>query len=556
MNRKSAIRKLSLTLVFILALVMTWSGCTSAQAITEANEVMKQGKRIEFSDVGKHNWFYDNVTEMAEFGYLKGYEDGSFKPNKTITAAEFVSVVARVKGLKGETPQNSHWAGEPLQEALSKGWYDWDEIPPTAENYDSPIYRQLAVKVLMKAFAPDVRGDWNTETSKMNDFSQVDGRYYDQVIAAYSKDIVVGDDLGNFNPKKSLTRAEACAMIMRAVDKLGVDTEIFKDYDSNLENNENENKTEDAVGPAPNVPTTTVSGGVSENGQLKVIGTQLCNEKGNPIVLRGMSSHGIHWFPKFLSKDIIASTQDYGANLFRVAMYTGENGYISNPKTVKETLIKTVDNAISLDMYVIIDWHILSDGNPNTYISQSKAFFTEMAKRYKDNPAVIYEICNEPNGNVSWSGDVKPYAETIIKTIREIDSDAVILVGSPTWSQDLHEVAKSPIKAGNIMYTCHFYAGTHTDWLRNRISDAMKKGIPVFVSEWGTSDASGSGGVYLQEAERWIKFMEDNNISWANWSLCDKNESSAAIKSGANVTNGIKNAHLTESGKFVFEHFN
>lgn len=494
-----------------------------------------------FSDVNEGAWFYENVTKMTQMGLLKGYPDGSFRPDNKISAAEFVTLVARVGGLEPSQAQNSHWAGPLLQTALNKGWYDWDELPPTAESYEDPIVRQVAVKIVMKAFAPEVRGDYSTESAKINDFSQLDGRYYEGVLAAYSKGVVEGNDKGNFCPRDGITRAEACALITRAMDKLDVSTGGTTPTPPPTPT------------PTPSVPVTAKRG-VSENGHLQVIGTQLCNEAGEAVVLRGMSSHGIQWFPQFLSRDIIKSTSDRGANLFRVAMYTDEGGYISNP-SMKQRLIDTVDTAISLDMYAIIDWHILHDGNPNTYKEQAKAFFTEMAQRYKDNPAVIYEICNEPNGNVSWSKDVKPYAEEIIETIRAIDPSAVILVGSPTWSQDLHEVAKDPIKVDNIMYTCHFYAGTHTGWLRDRISSAMQQGLPVFVSEWGTSDASGSGGVYLDEAQRWIDFMNQNNISWANWSLCDKNESSAAIKPGANVSKGIADGDLSESGKFVFSHF-
>lgn len=294
-----------------------------------------------------------------------------------------------------------------------------------------------------------------------------------------------------------------------------------------------------------------INGGVSQNGALKVAGKQLCNARGEAVVLRGMSSHGVQWYGNFLSRECIKSTADAGANLFRIAMYTDENGYISNP-ALKQQVIAAADTAAALDMYVIIDWHILNDGNPNTYRDEARAFFTEMAQRYSDNPAVIFEICNEPNGNISWSSDVKPYAEDIIAAIREY-SNAVILVGSPTWSQDLHEAAQNPIEGyENIMYTCHFYAGTHTQWLRDRIINC---GLPVFVSEWGLSDASGSGGIYMEEGLRWLTFMEENNISWANWSLCDKSESSAAVISGADISDGISTQELSESGKAVFEAF-
>lgn len=494
-----------------------------------------------FSDVREGQWFYDNVTAMVREGYLSGYPDGSFKPDNIITAAEFVTVAARVGGLQGSAAQSGHWAAPLLQAALDKGWYDWDEIPPTAGTYDEPVTRQLAVKILMKAFAPGLRGDYNTESAKIRDFSLLDGRYYEPVLAAYSAGIVNGDDQGNFNPKGSLKRSEACALITRAMDKLGAGSGGTAPTPSPV--------------PTPTPPPVTTKRGVSENGHLQVIGTQLCNEDGEAVVLRGMSSHGIQWFPQFLSGDVIKSTADRGANLFRVAMYTAEGGYISDKDGMKQRLINAVDAAAALDMYTIIDWHILSDGNPNTYKAEAKAFFEEMAQRYKGNPAVLYEICNEPNGNVTWSGDVKPYAEEIIKTIRGIDEKAVILVGSPTWSQDLHEAAKDPLKGENIMYTCHFYAGTHRAWLRDRIAAAVRQGLPVFVSEWGTSDASGGGGVYLDEARRWMDFMNENKISWANWSLCDKNESSAALAPGADVSGGIGDEDLSESGKFVFSHF-
>lgn len=486
-----------------------------------------------FSDVNEGDWFYDNVTDMTNQGYLSGYEDGTFRPSGIITKAELVSVTGRIANLTASaSAQSSHWAAPMMQAALDKGFYDWDEIPPTGETYDDAITRQLAVKIIMKAFMPDAKGDYN-DAAKAPDFSALDGRYYDAVIAAVSNGIVYGDDKGNLNPKSPITRAEACAIIMRAANKKG----NLKPY------------TPEPTA-APTAPVTARSGGVSENGALHVDGTRLVNERGEAVVLHGMSSHGLQWFPNFVTEDAIKATADYGANLFRCAMYTGEGGYLSD-KSVKNTLINAVDAAIRQDMYVIIDWHILSDGDPLANADAAAEFFAEMSARYADSPNVLYEICNEPNGGVTWSGNVKPYAEKIIPVIRQ-NTNGIILVGSPTWSQDLHEAAKDPLAGENIMYTCHFYAGTHTDWLRQRISDC---GLPVFVTEWGTSAADGNGGVFLDEAQRWIDFMNERGISWANWSLCDKSETSAALRGGANVSDGISADELTESGAFVFGNF-
>ena len=294
--------------------------------------------------------------------------------------------------------------------------------------------------------------------------------------------------------------------------------------------------------------------GAAENGWLRVSGTQLVNERGQAVVLHGMSSHGLQWFPQFTSRNAIGATAAYGANLFRVAMYTAEGGYISHKSAMLEKLCSAVDAAVARNMYVIIDWHILRDGNPKKYQKAAKSFFKKVSARYKDTPNVIYEICNEPNGKGNWK-KIRSYANAVIPVIRANSPRSVILVGTPTWSQDVDIAAKSPLSYPNLMYTCHFYAGTHGEWLRQKIEAALKKGLPVFISEWGTSKASGGGGVYKKKADRWISFMNRHKLSWANWSYCNKKESSAALKKKACAEDGLASSELSKSGKYVFSKF-
>ncbi|MCI9156282.1 MAG: cellulase family glycosylhydrolase [Lawsonibacter sp.] len=489
-----------------------------------------------FSDVPEGSWYAQPVGEMAAKGLISGYPEGVFGPGDPITAAQFVAIAARCAGLAPVPGQTGHWAAGSLQAALQAGWYDWDEIPPTGERFDQPISRQLAVKILMRALLPQARGDYNTESRKIRDFSQLDGRYYEPVLAAYASGVVSGDNLGNFNPQNGLSRAEACVMFLQAIRRSGGV------------------QTPTAV-PEPPPPAAAAQGGVSEHGWLQVIGTQLCGEDGQPVVLRGMSSHGIQWYGQYASPQSIQNTAQYGANLFRVAMYTGENGYLSNPAAIRQKVIQAVDGAIACNLYVIIDWHILSDGDPMTCVTQAEAFFAEMAERYRDQPGVLYEICNEPNGAVTWEGNVKPYAQRVIAAIRKSSPRSVILVGSPTWSQDIHLAAQSPLEEDNLMYTLHFYAGTHGEELRRRVDSALAKGLPVFVSEWGTSRADGSGGVFLEESAQWLDFLDRRGISWANWSLCDKNETSAALRPGTSPDRAWSREDLSQSGAFVFSRF-
>lgn len=536
-------KKKHLYLIFCIILISI-TAFTAFSAAADKTAPANTAARVQFSDVSEGSWYCGVVYEMTASGLLKGYPDGSFRPDSKISAAEFVTIVSRCAGLEPVSGSSGHWAAGQLAAAFNSGWYDWDEIPPTGEKHELPITRQLAVKVLMKALLPNEKGQYSLEAPKIRDLADLDGRYYEAVFAAYAAGISEGDDKGCFNPKSGLSRAEACALISRASKKSAI----------------NPGGTEKPANPdepsAPVEPTKPIQGGVSENGWLRVTGTSLTNENGEPIVLRGMSSHGIQWYPQFTSEKAIKNTADYGANLFRIAMYTAEGGYLSSPDSIYGQTVKAVDAVLANDMYVIIDWHILSDGNPQSHAEEAEKFFDKISERYSNEPAVLYEICNEPNGNVSWDKDIKPYAERIIKTIRSNSPDSVILVGSGTWSQDIHQAAANPIKGSNIMYSCHFYAGTHGQWLRDRIDGVLKAGIPVFVTEWGTSTADGSGGVFIQESEQWLKFMNDRGISWANWSLCDKNETSAALKPGTSPASVWAEENLSPSGKLVFSHFN
>lgn len=517
-------KSVSKIFAFVLAAVLLITGLTAISA--SATKV--------FPDVKQDKWYYSVVTDMTSQGLLNGYEDGNFKPNKTISFSEFVAIVARCVSLEDSIGQTSHWASDKMQAALEKGWYDWDECPPTGETFNSPIQRQIATKVLIKAFAPDATGDYSTWYHQINDAGSISGRYYDTTWAAYELGLIEGDNNGNFNPAKGLTRAESCAIISRA---------LLKFPQGDIKPSE----------PTPE-PITPVSGGVTENGWLKLDGTKLCNEKGNPVILHGMSSHGIQWFPEFTSKAAIKTTSDYGANLFRVAMYTEGNGYITNKDKVKKQVIAAVDNAISLDMYVIIDWHILSDNNPNTYVAEAKIFFKEISEKYKDKPNVIYEICNEPNGGTTWD-DIYKYANEVIPVIRKNSPKSIIICGTPTWSQDVDIVSKKKLPYSNVMYSFHFYAGTHKQSYRNKVKTALKAGTPVFVSEWGTCDASGNGGIDLSETKVWLDFLDENGISWANWSLCNKDESASALKPSASSKGGWRDSDFTQAGKYVFSRF-
>lgn len=318
--------------------------------------------------------------------------------------------------------------------------------------------------------------------------------------------------------------------------------------------------------------TLDVTGGVAESdtkktaedgtpfdnhGQLSVKGTDIVDESGSKYQLKGVSTHGITWFPDYVNKDAFQSIRDdWDANLVRLAMYTDtgdSNGYCSggDKDSIRGLVDAGVTAATELGMYVIIDWHILNDNNPNSHIDDAKEFFDDVSAKYSSNHNVIYEICNEPNGGTSWS-DIKSYAEIIIPVIRKNDKNAIIIVGTPNWSQDVDIVSEDPITGyDNIMYAVHFYAATHKDDLRNKVKTAISNGLPVFVSEFSLCDASGNGGIDYDSSDVWFDLINDNNLSYASWSLCNKNETSALIIPDSTATSTITIDDLSDTGKYV-----
>lgn len=283
---------------------------------------------------------------------------------------------------------------------------------------------------------------------------------------------------------------------------------------------------------------------VEMNGKLKLVGRQLSSECGNAVQLRGMSMHGLNHFPNCVKNNAFISLKDdWKSDIVRLAMYVEEtNGYKTDPEGWKARIDRWVDQVGALGMYCMIDWHILSDGNPNTNITIAKDFWDYMSKTHKGKKHVLYEICNEPNG-VNWS-TIKTYAETIIPIIRANDPETIIIVGTPQWSGKPIDVvnggALTGTNATNVMYAFHFYAASHASY-RSEVQSAANS-IPIFATEWGLSDASGNGGINVSEGQLWMDIFNGNNsgsqtggqkISWCNWSFSDKNETSAGLKVGS-----------------------
>jgi endoglucanase len=303
---------------------------------------------------------------------------------------------------------------------------------------------------------------------------------------------------------------------------------------------------------AATVSSAQTQTAVQKYGQLRVSGTHIVDKNGAPVTLRGMSLYWSQWVPKYWTYNTIKWLRDdWKITVIRCPMAVGSGGYLTNPTTEQNKVIAVADAAISLGIYVIIDFH--TDAGLPAAAPQAKTFFTAMAKRYANVPNVLYETWNEPL-NVSWASVLKPYHESMIDTIRQFDPDGIVICGTRNWSQEVAEAAANPVNRANVAYTLHFYANTHKQGLRDKAQSAINLGAALFVTEYGTTDASGKGTVNASESNLWWTFLDNNSIGHANWSVADIPEASAALNANASVDGGWSTSNIKESGLLVRGH--
>ncbi len=285
---------------------------------------------------------------------------------------------------------------------------------------------------------------------------------------------------------------------------------------------------------------------VKAHGQLKVKGTQLVDDHGNPVVLHGMSFGWHNLWPRFYNKGAVHTlVTDWNSTVIRASMgiELNDSGYLKSPARSVELMTNVIDACIKENVFVIIDWH-----DHNIHLQEAREFFAMMSKKYGSNPHIIYELFNEPDYE-TWA-EVKAYSEELIKVIRANDPDNIILVGSPKWDQDIHLPAADPIKGfDNLMYTMHFYAGTHKKWLRDRTDEAIQKGLPIFISECAGMEASGDGPIDYAEWKAFVDWMNERKLSWVAWSVSDKKETCSILNPSAASNGGWKPEDVKEWGR-------
>lgn len=286
---------------------------------------------------------------------------------------------------------------------------------------------------------------------------------------------------------------------------------------------------------------------VERHGQLRVEGNRIVDARGNPVALRGMSLFWSQWQPQYYNAETIRWLRDdWNVTVVRAAMGVHQDGYLENPVREQHKVETVIEAAIALGIYVIVDWHA-HQPEPEA----AARFFADIARKYGQHPNLIYETWNEPLDGHDWSSVIKPYHLAVIPRLRAEDPDNLIVAGTQTWSQDVDKAAADPLPFANIAYTLHFYAGTHRQPLRDKAQAALDRGVALFVTEWGTSEANGDDTLDEAETRRWWDFIAANELSDLNWSVADKDETSAALQPGASGHGCWTREMLSPSGQLV-----
>ena len=289
----------------------------------------------------------------------------------------------------------------------------------------------------------------------------------------------------------------------------------------------------------------------SVNGRLHEENGRLTDEQGTAVQLQGLSTHGLTWYPEFVDEQVFTDAAEvFGSNAIRLAMYSEE--YVKDEATRQtslELVRKGIDAAIAADLYVIVDWHVLEDANPLTYMDDAIGFFQTIASEYADCPNILYEICNEPNSGTAWE-DIRQYAEQVIPVIRALSPQSVIVVGTPDYDRE-PPAADQLLPYENLFYTFHFYAATPDAGSLDTLKAAVDSGIPMFVTECGLSEDTGDGRLGYTEAAAWFTYLKSEGIPYCVWSLSDKAESSALLRQPLIFGGTVGNCVLTACGQWI-----
>ncbi|WP_048042351.1 S-layer homology domain-containing protein, partial [Methanosarcina mazei] len=170
---------------------------------------------LKFNDL-KNHWASDYIAMLFKVDILKGYTDGTIKPNGTITRAEFIKMlITALHNDPGNSP-TGHWAYNYMNEAQKQGYILEGEL----DDWNKHITRGELARLLIRALSlsegyPNNMSDY---TEQIKDYNDIPKEYQDYILKAFVTGIITGYEDGTFRYERTATRAEAATMLVRFLD--------------------------------------------------------------------------------------------------------------------------------------------------------------------------------------------------------------------------------------------------------------------------------------------------------------------------------------------------
>lgn len=238
--------------------------------VLENTDEKKEMQEVEFKDLDKSHWAYDSINAMNEKGIIVGYDDNKFKPDNTVTYAEFIkmAVIADHEENVGVCSEG-HWANNYYQEALDRGYFDRADI--SYIQLDDQISRSDMALILSNIIGDKEVANYESLDKALTDIKTTAKNEY-HIKKVYTEGILSGYPDNTFKPEKTLSRAEAASVIYRLVDKTA---RVFPNIEEEEEGEELILEVEEEtytveLGEEYEITAPIVRGKLGENGILNV----------------------------------------------------------------------------------------------------------------------------------------------------------------------------------------------------------------------------------------------------------------------------------------------
>ncbi|MEO5924397.1 MAG: glycoside hydrolase family 5 protein [Bryobacteraceae bacterium] len=273
--------------------------------------------------------------------------------------------------------------------------------------------------------------------------------------------------------------------------------------------------------------------------RLSVDGSRVVDSKGEPVLLRGVNRSGLEYSQCSIpSAELEFITQNWGGNVVRVPF---NQDWVLNAEGYLGLLDEAIAVAARNGAYTLLDLQWLDAerafGPERQFVAplpnpDTAKMWATLARRYQDNPAVLFDLFNEPHDRarddpyplyrpdgsqyheehrrVSMT-EWQPWAEMLVDTIRAEAPEALIFVSGTNWAYDLRGY---PLNREGLVYSTHVYRNKGEDWFG--AFGYLASHVPVFAGEFGGSECD------LEWGRQLLDYFDELGIGWTAWSFADR----------------------------------